>query len=51
MQLTVKKFDVKKNYLTTKDLVGVDYKNPNIILPRLYGFNKQRFSKKQFISL
>jgi len=34
MQLAMRKFDVKKNCLTTKDLVGVHYKNFKIILPR-----------------
>jgi hypothetical protein len=52
MQLTMRKFDVKKNYLITKDLVGVNYKNPNIILlQRLYGLTNSGFLKKQFMTL
>jgi hypothetical protein len=35
MQLTMRKFDVKKNCLTKKDLFGVDYKNFDFILPGL----------------
>ena len=46
MQLTMKKFDVKKNYLTTKDLVGVDYKNFNFILRERCGFKKWQFYEK-----
>jgi hypothetical protein len=33
MQLTMRKFDVKKNCLTTKDYGGVDYKNFNTVIP------------------
>ncbi len=46
MQLAMRKFDVKKNCLTAKDFVRVDYKNFNIILSRLYGLKKSGFVKK-----
>jgi hypothetical protein len=49
--LTMRKFDVKKNYLITKDLVGMNYKNPNIILlQRHYGLINSGFLKKQFMT-
>jgi hypothetical protein len=38
MQLTMRKFDVKKNCLTTKDLIGFNSKNFNFKLARLCGF-------------
>ena len=43
MQLAMRKFDVKKNYFITKDLVGVDFKNFNTILLQVYNFKSQLF--------
>jgi len=40
MQLTMRKFDVKKNCLITKDLAGVDYKNFKTVLLRLSSLKK-----------
>jgi len=51
MQLTMRKFDVKKNCLTTKDFVGVDYKNFNFISPWFCSLKNSDFQKKHFIIL
>jgi hypothetical protein len=38
MQLAMRKFDVKKNCLTTKDLTGIDFSSFNSLIVLVPGF-------------
>ena len=51
MQLTMRKFDVKKNCLTTKDLIEVDYDNFSILIVESLWYENSDFVQKNNLSL
>ena len=51
MQLAMRKFDVKKNCFTTKDLTGVDYDNFILLIVDFCGFKNSIFIQINTLSL